>query len=258
MYNPTGIPVVPAAQPSPSDLAALRNVQLASLLGLCGFALSLALLGGFALVYGGWEANGVLSLAGAESVAAIAIVGLALAVVAMWLYWGAFRSLRSTDPGFARPALLALLAMGGMILVLLGVAVAAAEVASASACAASNPFGLPVEVQIANCLSGQSGVAPYTLLILGAILWFFGLVGVLFGARRLGQRYASRQIRVAALLQLVPFVGAFGTLVIFLNASRLKRGSAQGGPFEARPGFAPGALPPPPPPPPVVPPPPRT
>jgi len=198
---------------------------------LLGFVLSIALLVIFTVAYGQWTNQGTLNLAGAGVVGGIAVVGLLLGMGADLLLWRSFRELRAEDRGFERPALFVLGAMLGMLLVLIGVAVALGQVLSVASCAGgSNTYGLPAAVQLANCVGSQNDTAVWGLLIGGVVLWAVGLLGTWIGVRRLALRLGSRQMRTGAALQFIPFVGVIGTFLLFLNARRLEQGRAPDAP----------------------------
>ena len=133
------------------------------------------------------------------------------------LFRFAFHDQAGVDRRFSTPATLALLALIGIILVLVGAGLVIGGLYQAVHCAgAGNPLTracLPVGLFF-------GGVA---LLLIGALVALVGFIGILIGIWRLGTRYDEVLFKVGAILLIIPFVNLVGAILILIGAHSSRR-----------------------------------
>jgi Protein of unknown function (DUF973) len=124
----------------------------------------------------------------------------------------AFRALRPFDSRFSAPAALAVVAMVGVVLLLVGAGVLIDSLYSAAQCAGA---GAPVTRA---CLISATFWGGLALVGVGLLLAVVGWIGVLLGLWRLGSRYNESLFKIGAVLQIIPIANVIGAILILIGA----------------------------------------
>jgi Protein of unknown function (DUF973) len=285
-FGPTPIAYALPSGPSPpgnpttreAEIRAMQALRFAAILGIVGLLLGLIVpyalsaaehtpnpFGAYSFFSPSTDANGTtihVDAAAVWSLFGVAAFGIAIGLGALLLYRRCFTELRPFDARFSTPATLAVVLMIGVLLLLGGLALVFNALIAANGCTIGRSFASPPP-----CLSDVLGslLAGFGLLLVGAVLALVGAVGVLIGIYRVGDRYGSTLLKVAAILYIFPFVNLVGTILTLVESSsiegRLQSGAPMAPPammmvpapgFPPPPGYAPPpGYPPPPPPPPL-------
>lgn len=201
----------------PGEESAVKDIQLAGLLAVFGLLMTSI---SFAVYLGPEFAvspqSGTYTVSHLYTGAALIGVGSAIGVVAILLYWKAFRTLRSMNRRFSTPARyapLALIGLAGAAAAIVGVVVFLLEAISCSG--AGNPI-------TASCVNPDA-IGFESLLVVSVLLLVVGGVAILVGFWRLGDRYHNSLFHVGAILEIFPYIGFIGALCIFLGATRVRQ-----------------------------------
>lgn len=265
---PPFAPPPPAYDPGP-DTHGVQQLWIAALLGLLVQALFWV---GALLFYLIFQAlNSAVSSVGTGSsslpgwitpstfYAAVGLIagGLVLGIVSYIFFYLGFRAIRRGAPDFGAPTTLVVIGLVGFLMVVLGIVVIVGTFVSAINTASSGgvtPGSSPLD--LGAILGG------FALVGLGAILSLIGVIGLVLGNWRAGNRYGEGTLKAGAILTILPFVSIVGYLLLLLGygkaAAKIRSGWAPtpsmgwvgSGPRLPEPGWGPGTPPPPPPPPP--------
>jgi hypothetical protein len=232
-YGPAGpmIPVPrhppPNAASAPTDSSALRAVRWAALAAIVAAVSS--------FVYTALEGLGT----GFESTTQTAstttvqfhipvflyyllFVGIVLELVELFLVRSAFASLRTLDSRFASPATFALLAIIAIPIVLVG-AILLFNGLAQTTCTSTSPG-------ISNCSFGAGLWGGIAIIVIGGIIALVGVIGVLIGLWRLGDRYDESMFHAGTILSIIPFLSVIGWILIFAASSSALRRTSAGNP----------------------------
>ncbi|MCI4362964.1 MAG: DUF973 family protein [Thermoplasmata archaeon] len=244
--SPTSYPTPPPPPPGPwstasrsprrYDAAALSRIELGGALGILGalfgwgyLAVSSATsLGSTTLTTSSSGAPKIsVSTGGVELLLALAAVSALLEVVQLVYLLGAFRELREFDDGFETPSKLVWLALIGLPLLLLAVALLLTDALSLAQCVNALPPGGSAQ---ASC-SGQLGslVGATGLFLLAGVLSLIGWIALLLGVWRLGAHFNESNFRAAAILLIIPFLSVVGFVLIWYSSRRLGQRRARPG-----------------------------
>jgi hypothetical protein len=213
---------VPGGGPTgfgPADRSALSYVSLAAILGLVGAILSVVdLFFTPAVSFIGVSSAGsgtsvTVNLSALYFAAGVGVTGIILGLIELWLYRGAFGTLRRQDTNFSTPATLTLVAFVALVII---VAVAAALVVvlyQAVVCAGS---GNPIT---SACIDKATTLGLLAVLGVTAIALLIGYIGLLIGIWRLGTRYNETMFKVGAILLIFPVLNV-AALILILVAAR--------------------------------------
>jgi uncharacterized protein DUF973 len=221
-------PTYPAARAVPAfggaDRLALLNVRLAAILGLVGVILSFVALfitpaiaaftGATTTASGSAfsiDLTDILLLAGLVG------VGVVLVLLQLWYYRQAFHGLARTDPRFSTPSTLALLAFVALVIIVLMIGALLGLVYQAFVCAGSGG------VITSTCINGAEVLGVVLLLVIAALVYVVGYIGLLIGIWRLGTRYGESMFKVGAVLLIIPLLNVVG-LILILVAAQSARG----------------------------------
>jgi hypothetical protein len=143
-------------------------------------------------------------------------IGGALGLVALWLYRSAFATLAPLDRRFSTPAVLAVLAVIGAAVALIGVYFLLHALYGAVQCVgAGNPI-------TRGCLLTGEFWLGLALVAVGGIVALVGFIGVLIGLWRIGTRYDETLVKVGAILLIIPYVSVVGGILIAIGASQAR------------------------------------
>ena len=165
-----------------------------------------------------------------HSLLLVGAIGILLQMVVFYLYHRGFAELRRVQTDFSSPSTFALVALGSLVLVLLGLVSIIQVLDQLASC---TPSGSPIPQ---SCFSAAGGgaLAAFALLGVGALLLLIGTVGVLIGIWRLGERYQRSGFKVAAILFIFPFVNIVGSILILVETTSLlgqgRSGQSSGSP----------------------------
>lgn len=199
-----------------TDLPALTDVQYFGLFALTGVGLEyftnfvLGPVYNFSVFGASGTSPGAIDSSALLGLGSLTVLGAALSAAAIYCARQGFVRLRSEDPRFSTPATLALLAIVGILVLVLGLAVLFSSVAALLQCAGGTT---PVPARCVNVGALLGGVA---LLFVGAVLGLIGLIGTVLGLWRLGDRYDNSLLKAGAVLWIFPILNLVGVLLILL------------------------------------------
>lgn len=217
---PTGYPPPPTSWATfgPSDLAALREIRIAALIGLLGalvgFAVPLVLEGVYNV-----NAFAISSpknvYAALDTIFGIAIAGIVVSIVGFWFYRRGFAHLRPIDVRFhSTPtwALLGVIGLALLIVVFLGFIGLLQGISNCTSLTGNSTVPAP-----SNCLNAAIvALALVVLLLVGAIIALIGVIGLLVGIYRLGGRFDQSTFKIGAILLILPFLSIVGQILILV------------------------------------------
>jgi hypothetical protein len=214
-----------------TDLAALSDVTIAAVLALVEAVIGVVgylafrstvtyTIGSTGSITGVTISTFDLYVSGASFLAAFA-----LGIAALFFYRGAFHTLAPTDARFSTPSKLTLLAIIAIVIIILCLIGLVVLIFQAISCAGAG------NTITSSCLDVGAIAGLALLLVLFAIVWFVGFIGLMIGVWRLGTRYDQGLFKVGAILLIIPFLSFVGAILI-LVAARSAHGavSAGGGP----------------------------
>lgn len=225
----SGAALRPQVGPS-VDLTALARVRLASLLGLLSSAVSamilvtLFTLPGEVTSSSGASSSGLSSSGGvtlhfsslgtAGLIASLGLVPVLIGIVVVLLFLFALGELSRASATFRMPARFAVVALGGLAVVVVGLLLLQVGLAQEGSCSLSwslyhNP-----------CLSQAAAWVGAVLAGVGLFPAVAGILGIEVGVWRLGVRYAVPMLKVGAVLLVVPFASIAGYLLVLLASHR--------------------------------------
>ncbi len=233
------------------ELAAIRALRFAAILGIAGLVLgvvvpyAIALSEGsqspfstFALVTSSTSGNNTtitVNSGALWSLLGLVVAGSAIGFVGLVLYRRCFVGLRSFDRDFASPASLTVLLLIGLVLLVAAVASLLATLVGLSGCVLGGPSPPACATSLFDTLLAEAGI-----ILVALILVIVGLIGLLLGIWRVGTRYNSTLLHVAAILYIIPIASVIAPILTLVEARAIERRLASG---TAGPGS--GLLPPP-------------
>ena len=151
----------------------------------------------------------------------IVALGTAFELVLLVLIRLAFAPLASVDPRFGTPATCALLGVIALPIIGVGSVLLFHSLAGASCTSGTVTSG---------CDFGPGFALGLGLIALGAIVGLIGIVGVLIGLWRLGDRYQESNFHLASILTILPLLDLVGWILILTSSSAaLRRWGGPGG-----------------------------
>jgi hypothetical protein len=211
------------------DRLALSNVFLAAILGLVGVVLSYSELfttsvtasftGATTTSTGG---SFTLDMTELYVLVALGGAGVVLALIELWLYRQAFRTLARDDSRFSTPASLTLLALVALLVIIVVAIALVGVVYQAIICAGP---GNPIT---SACINAGSVLGLIVIIGVAAIVLLVGYIGLLIGIWRLGTRYGEDMFKVGAILLIIPLLNVVG-LILILVATNSARGRLRAG-----------------------------
>jgi hypothetical protein len=245
-----------------AELRSVRALRIAGILALVGVLLGLIVPYAISAATGAPNVFGATNFIGVSgtgnnttihfntgvlwTILGIAVAGGVLTILSLIFFRQSFTSLKGVDSRFSTPATLAMVGLIGLIIVILGAVVLFDAFAQLSGCVFSaNVFGR------ANTCAGTLVLLILGIAVLGigGIVALIGYIGILIGVWRVGVRYDSTLLKVAAILWIFPYVNVVAGILIRAETTTLAHR------LEGQPGMpmsGPGV---PPPPPPMMPPP---
>jgi uncharacterized membrane protein YidH (DUF202 family) len=235
----------------PRELVAIRALRLAAVLGIVGLVLGVVVPYAIALSEGSqspFSAFAVLEIGSGGNTStltvssgvvwtlvALVVLASAIGLAGLLFYRRCFDQLRSIDRDFSTPSTLTVVLMAGLVLLVVAVVALAATLVSVNGCT----FGGPTPPA---CATNVFSTLVLDIVVLGVagILSLVGLIGLLLGIWRVGTRYNSTLLHVAAILYVIPFASFVAPILTFLEARAIERRIAAG---PSGPGS--GLLPPP-------------
>ncbi len=211
--------ITPTLASRPFDRVALKQVLLAALLALAN-ALSVILVSvafsewGSLVTFAGATGGVTVSVPPLWVAIALAISGAIIAIAEILAFRAAFGGLAYFDRRFATPAKLASLMLIGSLVVLVAGVVLLDFLYGAVQCAGTG------NVVPASCISLSTLWLGLALAGVGGLVTLVGYLGVVVGVWRLGGRYRVGLFRVGAVLLLIPFVSALGSIIVAFGAWR--------------------------------------
>jgi hypothetical protein len=137
-----------------------------------------------------------------------------LAFVEVALLRFSFHILSDVEKDFSTPSTLALLALVGLALVVVGFGVLLYALAQAISCAgAGNPI-------TSTCLQTGTLLGAAGILLVGAIILLVGYIGILIGIWRLGNRFDNSLFKIGAVFLIFPFLSLIGQILILIASSQ--------------------------------------
>ncbi len=199
-----------------ADRSALRFVLLAAVLILVGTAV------GYGAELSGAASTPIASSNTSAELASLhhllneviwdAVVGFILTIAALLCFRLAFQRLAQSDNEFSWPAIFAIVALAGVVLLAIGLPVLVQGLENVLSCA-NGASTIP-----ASCLQSSSLGAGAALIVIGAIGAIVGYIGLLIGIYRLGRRYDDGLFKLGAILMLLPLVSVIGAILVLVGA----------------------------------------
>jgi len=202
----------------PWELRALRQVRIAAVLALVG-TLAANVIGSIPSVAPSLSvtpASGSLTVSPSLPQVAGVLLGLTavFGLLVIVRLRSAFRTLSEISSDFSTPSTLASLAFLGVVLLAVGSALVLGALHQAIDCAgAGNPL-------TSGCLFTSlfwAGLGPG---LVGAVVALVGLIGILIGIWRLGNRFSDAWYKVAAILLILPLASIAGEVLLILRTGR--------------------------------------
>lgn len=148
----------------------------------------------------------------------VVLVGVAFSIVNILLLRTSFRELVPHDRRFSTPSKLALLAVVGVVLVVIGLYPLLLGAQSFLVCA-SNTTNTTLQAQ---CPGLGEALAGFGLLAVGGIIALVGYIGCLVGIWRFGSRYGNDLFKIGAILLIFPLLNVVGAILILVGASSVR------------------------------------
>ena len=227
----------PLADTRRADLAALAQVRWAALVALIGSLLGVVVL---VLTTTGYYEFGIPAAGSALRVNQAALVallavgegGLGITAVSFGFYRGGFLALRPTDPRFRTSPTWTLLAIVGILLVALGLAVVVGGLLELLACTGGSTASVP-----AACVDLGTLLGGAVVVFVGGVVALVGLVGTIVAVWRLGDRFDDSFFKIGAILLIIPYASIVGQILVLVATSRAKTKVEQHPPFAMAPSF---------------------
>lgn len=210
--------------------SALSSLQIAGLLGLLGgvagwiSAAYFASTNAFSPATASMNSGALRFSINTGVVEEVLVIGAAASVlelVTLWYYLSAFRALRQTDPGFETPARYTWLALIGLPFLFLAVAYVLVSLIALANCSNGLPSTGSLQSSCGSQLAGVLAAAGVFVLI--AIVAFIGWITFLVGVWRLGTLFDEGAFKAAAVLFLIPYVSAIGSLLVWYCARKQRQ-----------------------------------
>ncbi|MGI0080476.1 MAG: DUF973 family protein [Nitrososphaerales archaeon] len=212
MVAPAPYPVTaqkPTTNFTATDRVAVGKIKIFAFIGIIGIILGLIVpfsAGGMGYMFAfGTTPTGV----GTAVIAAVAlgVIGFAVGIYAILKLRSALKDLSTIDKGFSTPATLVLAGLVGFgflilafLLLIGGLAVAINGVTSA--------LGLLL--------------GALALFALGGLAAFVGIIGIILGLWKAGERYDNTLVKVGGILYIIPFVDIVAPILVFLGAREIE------------------------------------
>jgi len=213
-----------------ADLPALRSIRRAAafgvvagvvvLVGLTSALLSAdhagqAVTSGSGLASSGATGGVSLRFSGGPSPLWAAVVVIAVLTVAeIILLRSGYRALSRVSPAFSTPTRLLVPAIAGWVLIAISALLFLAIGPGFIGCAS-----------VSSCLYEAGVDIALGLLGVGGLCALVGIVGMVVGAWRLGNRYGSPLLKVGAVLWIFPYASVVGSLLLLWGTTReIRRG----------------------------------
>lgn len=215
--GPPPNPVTPSF--TSADSVAIGKMKMFALLGIAGIALALivpfALGFGFTSMFAISQANPASEVGSLVAVSEIvAIVGFLMGFVSIILVRSSFKTLSSVDRGFSTPSTMVLALFAGLGIFVIAFIALLVFV-----------FGLAGSIttttgQTTTISSAALGgiVAAGLLVIVGAIAALIGIIGLILGLWRAGERYDETLLKVGGILFIIPYVDFVAPILVFIGA----------------------------------------
>jgi hypothetical protein len=152
-------------------------------------------------------------------VSAVVVVSVAIGLMAVFLLFGAFRSLSRLDsPSFSTPATLTILLLVGYVMSGIGTIplfLTLSSFLSQIAATQTTPF-------VGTMWPGF--IVALALLVIGGILAIIGVIGgEILGLWRVGTRYDSTIIKVGAIFVVIPLLNYVGPILLLIGSLDAKK-----------------------------------
>jgi hypothetical protein len=195
-----------------ADSIAIGKIKMFALIGIIGIALSLivpAVFGfGFASMF--TITSGVPSVGGLLFISEIvAIVGFLIGFVSIMLVRSGFKTLSAVDRGFSTPSTLVLAFFAGLGLFAIAFVVLLVFFLGLA--------GSPTPGTIPTSAFGEI-LTALALFIIGGIAALIGVIGLILGLWRAGERYDETILKVGGILFIIPYVDFVAPILVFIGA----------------------------------------
>jgi hypothetical protein len=226
---PPGLPLATDPSSRAADLVALSSVTVAALLSLIGLVLGFAALLGtpgseiFSIGTSQMGTTVTPNQSGVELFGFLTIVGTLLTVLELIYYRGAFRTLEPYDARFSTPAKLVLMLLIAIPILLLSSLALLGILYQAIVCA-----GVGNTIPL-SCINSGALLGLLAVVVIVAIIAVIGYIGLLLGIWRLGSRYDSTALKVAAILLIIPLLNIVAAILILVSARSTRDEIARGG-----------------------------
>jgi hypothetical protein len=140
-------------------------------------------------------------------------VAVVLSLAQILLFRSGFRTLAEVTQEFSTPSTLALVALFGVVIATAGLGLLLVAVFQAIQCTGGGPL-------TSACFPAGPLFGGIALLGVGAVAALVGLIGILIGIWRLGERFGSSLLKAAAILLIIPYLSVVGDILILVAATQ--------------------------------------
>lgn len=191
---------------------AVAGIAPLALIYLSGIAPPIPILG---MLLGPLFGSATMTISLLYGLLGLVAAGVVLDVVAFILYTTSFGLLRHVDAGFRAPRALGIVGIVGFLILTIGPLIVLVSIFSAVNCASSSACSVDQTTFLATV--GGALIAS----ALGAIIAFVGWIGLILGVFRMGTRYNSGLLKVAAILFIIPLASIVAPILAFVALRRV-------------------------------------
>lgn len=223
----------PTSAQREAEARALSNVSLAALLGLIGGLASFLILlvtPVFTIANTDNLGSGStvsIDLSGLYLLLGLALLGIVLSFIELWLYRTGFRGLSGFDATFSTPATMVVLAMVGLALIVVAGAGLFVVFYQATLCAGGTSHITSA------CINAGATFGCLALIGVGGLVALVGFIGLILGIWRLGTHFGDGLFKAGAILTIIPFLNFVGLVLIIVAARSARARIALGSPAGA-------------------------
>jgi hypothetical protein len=210
--------------PAATEFQGVRRARAGAIVGIIGLIVAIVApivivyLGGYSLTVLGHRvghAGGTLPTTAFEELLGVIVVGLFITFVGALLYVLSFSALRKTFPGFGGPMGLGIAGLVGILFIGAGLADILYQFYQAVGCSATQ--------SASSCVNYTQLFGVVTIVLLGALLGFLGIIGLLIGLYRIGSRYDSTVTKVGGILYIIPVASIAAPFLVLAGTQGILR-----------------------------------
>ena len=212
------------AAASRSDIEGVDNLKIASLLGLLVQAMLWIGAGIFYLIFNALSSTATTFGTSTTTLPSWITVntvylalgllagGLVIGIVSYIFYYLGFRAIKRGAPDFGAPTTLVLIGLVGFLMIAIGIFLIVGAIVSAINDVANGTVGSGTAAISLSAIIGGGALAAF-----GAILALIGVIGLILGNYRAGNRYGQSTLKIGAILTILPYVSIVGYVLLLVG-----------------------------------------